>query len=253
MVEPDAAEDEAEELALGVGVCLGGPEDREVFEHLACLVEAGERLGCERGQLRVDRVAAGDVLGAGEVAELVEVARAVQALLQGVAAHDGVVRLGCVGGEAVQDLLADGGVGCEAGEEARKLALDLLGWDDRLVAGVVGAAGGAVVAGRVPPAACGALHAPVAAAAAREPAQEVVGRRPPGFQRAGALAAELLHAVEQRLFDDRLVQASDRLAGVAVAGDVAGVGGVAEHLADGVHAERAPAGGALLVHIQPRS
>jgi predicted RNase H-like HicB family nuclease len=51
VVEPDVAEDEAEELALGGRVGLAGPEGREVFEHLACLVEAGERFGCERGQL----------------------------------------------------------------------------------------------------------------------------------------------------------------------------------------------------------
>jgi hypothetical protein len=119
VVEPDAAEDEAEELALGVGVGLAGPEDREVFEHLAGLVEAGERLGCEGDQLGVDRVAAGDVLGAGEVAELAEVTRAVEALLQGVAARDGVARFGCAGREAVQDLLADRGVGREP---ARKRA-----------------------------------------------------------------------------------------------------------------------------------
>jgi hypothetical protein len=109
VVEPDAAKDVAEELALGVGIGLAGPEDREVFEHFARLVEAGERLGCEGGQLGVDRVAADDVLGAGEVAELVAVARAVEALLQGVAALDGVARLRRVGGEAVQDLLGDGG------------------------------------------------------------------------------------------------------------------------------------------------
>ncbi|MGH2902723.1 MAG: hypothetical protein ACRDK7_03945 [Solirubrobacteraceae bacterium] len=93
MVEPDAAEDEAEEVALGGGVGLLLPEDREAFEHFAGLVEVGEGLRCERGQLGVDRVAAGDVLGAGEVAELVEVAGAAQALLQGVAAVGGITGL----------------------------------------------------------------------------------------------------------------------------------------------------------------
>jgi hypothetical protein len=44
LVEPHAAEDEAEELALGGGVGLGGPEDREVLEHLAGLVEVRGRL-----------------------------------------------------------------------------------------------------------------------------------------------------------------------------------------------------------------
>ena len=93
VVEPDASEDEAEELALGLGVGLFLPEDREVLEHLAGLVEVGEGLGGERGKLGVDRVTAGDVLGAGEVAELVEVACAAQALLQGVAALGGLACL----------------------------------------------------------------------------------------------------------------------------------------------------------------
>ncbi|MGH2902724.1 MAG: hypothetical protein ACRDK7_03950 [Solirubrobacteraceae bacterium] len=68
----------------------------------------------------------------------------------------------------MQDLLADRGAGREAGEEVRELVLDLLGGDDRLVAGVVGAAGGAVVARLVLAPAGGALHACVAAPAARE-------------------------------------------------------------------------------------
>jgi hypothetical protein len=38
---------------------------------------------------------------------------------------------------------------------------------------------------------------------------------------------------------------------VPAPGDVPGVGGVAEHLPDGVHAERPAAGGALLVDVQP--
>jgi hypothetical protein len=59
VVEPDAAEHEAEELALGGWVGLGGPEDGEVFEHLAGLVEVRRRLGRERVQLGVDRVASG--------------------------------------------------------------------------------------------------------------------------------------------------------------------------------------------------
>jgi hypothetical protein len=69
---------------------------------------------------------------------------------------------------------------------------------------------------------------------------------------AGALAAHLLYPVEQRLLDDWLVQAFDRLGGVPSPGDVPGVGGVAEHLPNGVHAERPAAGGALIVDVQPR-
>lgn len=53
---------------------LGRPERREVFEDAAREVEVGDRLGRERVQLGVDRVAARDVLAALEVAEFVEVA-----------------------------------------------------------------------------------------------------------------------------------------------------------------------------------
>ncbi|MGN6373680.1 MAG: hypothetical protein ACTHM1_11960 [Solirubrobacteraceae bacterium] len=48
LVEPDALEDEREELALGDRVGLAAPEDREVFEDLAGLVEVRGGLGCER-------------------------------------------------------------------------------------------------------------------------------------------------------------------------------------------------------------
>jgi hypothetical protein len=75
LVEPDVLEDEAEELSLGGGVGLLLPEDREVFEHRAGLVEVGDRRGCERGQLGVDGVAAGDVLGAVQVSETVNLVR----------------------------------------------------------------------------------------------------------------------------------------------------------------------------------
>ncbi|MGC2372812.1 MAG: hypothetical protein WA484_02955 [Solirubrobacteraceae bacterium] len=76
LVQPYALEDEREELALGGGVCLSGPEDREVLEHLAGLVEVGEGAGGELGKLCVDCLAAGHVLGTGEVAKLIEIARA---------------------------------------------------------------------------------------------------------------------------------------------------------------------------------
>ncbi|HTR88627.1 MAG TPA: hypothetical protein VMG62_00785 [Solirubrobacteraceae bacterium] len=74
LVEPYAVEDERQEVAPGVGVGLVLPEEGEVGEHLAGVVEVGEGVGREVGELGVDGVAAGDVLGAGEVAELVEVA-----------------------------------------------------------------------------------------------------------------------------------------------------------------------------------
>jgi hypothetical protein len=74
-VQPYALEGEREESALGGWVCLSGPEDREVLQHLAGLVEVGERAEGEVGRLRVDCFAAGHVLGAGEVAKLIEIAR----------------------------------------------------------------------------------------------------------------------------------------------------------------------------------
>ncbi len=67
-VEPDAVEDESEELAFGVGVGFGVPEGREVLEDRAGLVEVRGRLGREGVEFGVAGVAAGEVLGAVEVA-----------------------------------------------------------------------------------------------------------------------------------------------------------------------------------------
>lgn len=47
------------------------------------------------------------------------------------------------------------------------------------------------------------------------------------------------------------MQPFDHLGLVAAGGDVAGVGGVAEHLTDGVYAEGTVAGGALVIDVQP--
>jgi hypothetical protein len=47
-VEPDALEDETEELSLGGGIFLFFPEHGEVFEYLLGVVEVGDRLRCER-------------------------------------------------------------------------------------------------------------------------------------------------------------------------------------------------------------
>jgi hypothetical protein len=69
--------------------------------------------------------------------------------------------------------------------------------------------------------------------------------------RGGAQAAHLRDAIEQRLLDDRLVQAADLLGAVAASADVAAVRCVAEHLADGVGAEGAASGGALAVGVEP--
>lgn len=49
LVKPDALEDEREELALGGGVALAFPEDREVVEDSLGLVEVRERAGCAGG------------------------------------------------------------------------------------------------------------------------------------------------------------------------------------------------------------
>ncbi len=82
LVQPYTLEDEREEVALGCWVCLPAPEDREVVEYLARLVEIGDRLGRECGQLGVDGLAAGHILGSGEVTEFVEVTGAAQALFE---------------------------------------------------------------------------------------------------------------------------------------------------------------------------
>ncbi|HTR88625.1 MAG TPA: hypothetical protein VMG62_00775 [Solirubrobacteraceae bacterium] len=65
------------------------------------------------------------------------------------------------------------------------------------------------------------------------------------------MAAHVLHSVEELLLYERLVESLDGLGLVAPTGDVAGVGGVAEHLPHGVRAEAAPARGPLLIDVQP--
>jgi len=55
-------------------------KDRKVLEHPLGLVEVGDRAGRARGQLGVGCLAAGHVLGAREVAQLIEVAGTAQAL-----------------------------------------------------------------------------------------------------------------------------------------------------------------------------
>ncbi|HXP28243.1 MAG TPA: hypothetical protein VN804_00685 [Solirubrobacteraceae bacterium] len=60
-----------------------------------------------------------------------------------------------------------------------------------------------------------------------------------------------MHALEQLLGDDRLVQSLDRATAVALAADVAAVGGVAEHFANAVFAERTIARRARAGRVQP--
>lgn len=108
--------------------------------------------------------------------------------------------LGGVGGggagEAAEDLVADGRGGLEVTDELDELGLDEVGVNEGLVAGVIGAAGGALVARDELASDGGALHLALAALAAREATQEVALGGATGLQRACALAAHLLHTVE---------------------------------------------------------
>ncbi len=108
-VEPDALEDELQKVALRLRILFLAPEDREVVEHALGLAEVGQRLGGEPGQLGLDRLAAGEGVGAGELDELTEVSDAAQGLLERCPASrpfGAVVEAGA--GEPAQDLLAHG-------------------------------------------------------------------------------------------------------------------------------------------------
>jgi hypothetical protein len=104
-------------LALG----SASVEQREVFERPAGVVEVGDRVWDEAVEFCVDSVTAGDVFGAWQVAEFVEVSSAVQPLFERDAPAGGLSVLGCVGREAGEDLLADRRAGCEVGEELGEL------------------------------------------------------------------------------------------------------------------------------------
>ena len=122
---------------------------------------------------------------------------------------------------------------------------------DRLAAAFGVATGRAEVAADAGARAARAVHARAAALAVEELAQQVVlgwlarleDARPPG--------ADLLHAVEQLFADERLVQAADGAVLAAQPADVAAVGGVDEHLADGVLAEGAVLRGARAAGVEP--
>lgn len=75
----------------------------------------------------MDGITAGDVFGARQVAQLVQVTGALEALLQFVAACRAFGGFGRDVCEAAQDLLARAVAELEAGDELDKLALDLLG------------------------------------------------------------------------------------------------------------------------------
>ncbi|HEY7962469.1 MAG TPA: hypothetical protein VID29_11155 [Solirubrobacteraceae bacterium] len=252
VVLPDALEEVVDEAASLGGVGLGLPEAREVGEQRFGAVDVGAGGWREALKLFLQRLAAHGVAGLGEVAEDVEVLQAVELGVQ-VAAARGVLAglaLGCVL-DGVGDEPAQLGVGLECGEPRDELTLDWFGFDDRLLAVAVVAAGGALVAADACARAAGAVHTCAAPLAVQELAEQVLLGGSSGLEHAGAPRADLLHAVEQLLGDDRLVQAADRAALIAQPRDVAGVGGVAEHLPHGVLAERPVACAACAFGVEP--
>lgn len=187
-----------------------------------------------------------------QVAEDVEVAEPVELAVQ-LAPTFGVVaaeppRL--VANE-IEHAAADLLVGLEVAQPFDELALERFGAGDRLTAAFRVATGRAEVAANAGAGAASAVHAGAAALAVEELAEEVVIRRAAGLEHAGAPEADLLDAVEELLVDERLMQAADRAVLAAESADVAAVGGVHEHLADGVLAERAVLGGADAADVEP--
>jgi hypothetical protein len=138
--------------------------------------------------------------------------------------------------------------GVQPGDE---LLLQRLSLDHSLLTVAVVAAGGALVAADAGARAAGAVHACAATLTVEELAQQVLLGGAAGLDDAGAPGADLLHLVEQLVGDDRVVQAGDGAVAAASAGDVPGVGGVAEHLAEGVLAELAVAVAADALGVQP--
>jgi hypothetical protein len=96
----------------------------------------------------------------------------------------------------------------------------------------------------------GAVHPCAAALTVQELAQQVLLGWAAGLDDARAPSANFLHAVEQLIADDRLVQSLDRTGLVAKAAHVSGVGGVAQHLPHGVLAELAIACGSRAGCVQ---
>ncbi|MGH2932968.1 MAG: hypothetical protein ACRDL2_00430, partial [Gaiellaceae bacterium] len=117
VVEPDAFEDELEHVPFCFWVGLVAPEEGKVVEDLLGLFEVGKWLGSEFCEVRLDLSAAGEVLGAVEVAELVQVAQAAQSFLERGPFPRHLLRFGAVAsGEAVEDLLAQEAFGLEVGD-----------------------------------------------------------------------------------------------------------------------------------------
>ena len=106
-------------------------------------------------------------------------------------------------------------VGLEVVQPVDQLLLQRLRWGHLLLAVAVVAAGRALVATHPLPSGAAAVHAGAAALAVDELAQQVLLGGAAGLDDAGAPRADFLHAVEQLIADDRLVQAFDRAALVA--------------------------------------
>ncbi|HTD09525.1 MAG TPA: hypothetical protein VK680_11595 [Solirubrobacteraceae bacterium] len=198
-------------------------------------------------------MAAHDVLGLGEVAHDVEVAQplklageltAALRVLAGTRARLGLDR--------VEHELAQRVVGLEVVQPVDQLLLKRNRGDGSLLAGAVVAAGGALVATHRVPARAAAVHPSAAALAAEQLSQQVLLRWASRLDDPCAPGADFLHAIEQVLGDDRLVQPADAAALVTHPADVARVGEVGQHLAHGVLAEQPAASGAGALRVQPR-
>ncbi|HTA96429.1 MAG TPA: hypothetical protein VK730_02155 [Solirubrobacteraceae bacterium] len=159
-----------------------------------------------------------------------------------------VARLGL---EGVKHQLAQLLVRLEGMHPVHELCLQGVRLDHRLFAVAVIAAGRTLVATDTCTRSAGAVHPCAALIAAQELAQEIALGRAAGLDDARAPSANFLHAVEQLIADDRLVQSLDRTGLVAKAAHVSGVGGVAQHLPHGVLTELAIASGTRAGCVQP--
>src|SRR5207245_2932769 len=132
-----------------------------------------------------------------------------------------------------------------------KLRLERLCLSDRLAAAFGVATGRAEIAPNAGARSSRAVHACAAAFAVEELAEQVILGRLTRFEHARPPGADFLHTVEQLLADQRLVEAADGAVLAAQPADVAAVGGVDEHFADAVLAERAVLRGARAPRVEP--
>nr|WP_245904905.1 hypothetical protein [Gaiella occulta] len=161
-------------------------------------------------ELFLERLPSEHVLALGEVAEYVEVAEPVELAMQlapalGVVASV-VLRLGAECGEYVRSQLR---VRLEVAHPVDELIFERFCFDDWLVAVGRVAAGRADVAADAGARAARPVHPRAAPLAVEELAQQVVLQGPAGLDDARAPGADLLHALEQLLRNERLVQPAD--------------------------------------------